>query len=177
MTAISHNLEKDVAQILHKKASFVQYFIKQIVQFRSARFKGSLLVRPGTLWTYVLNPSRRTCKHPLNVRPQSQGRTSIGFLTGEFDVLCLLGIISSLSVKRVFATAVNFSWFYRILKTLINVTMKAKNTNQLQKDTKRLCRRCRGHHVFNTTSVMPATRTLEIYSTDIKQILNRYQTE
>ena len=133
-----------------KKASFVQYFIKQIVQFRSARFKGSLLVRPGTLWTYVLNPSRRTCKHPLNVRPQSQGRTSIGFLTGEFDVLCLLGIISSLSVKRVFATAVNFSWFYRILKTLINVTMKAKNTNQLQKDTKRLCRRCRGHHVFNT---------------------------
>ena len=87
MTAISHNLEKDVAQILHKKAPFVQCFIKQIVQFRSARFKGSLLVRPGPLWTYVLNPSRRTCKHPLNVRPQSQGRTSIGFWAGEIDVL------------------------------------------------------------------------------------------
>ena len=87
MTAISHNLEKDATQTLHKKAPFVQYFIKQIVQFRSARFKGSLLVRPGTLWTYVLNPSRRTCKHPLNVRPQSQGRTSIGFLAGEIDIL------------------------------------------------------------------------------------------
>ena len=87
MTAISHNLEKDVAQILHKKASFVQYFIKQIVQFRSARFKGSLLVRPGTLWTYVLNPSRRTCKHPLNVRPQSQGRTSIVYFAEEIDIL------------------------------------------------------------------------------------------
>ena len=107
MTAISHNLEKDVAQILHKKASFVQYFIKQIVQFRSARFKGSLIVRPGTLWTYVLNPSRRTCKHPLNVRPQSQGRTSKGFITGKFDVLYLLGAISSLSEKRVFSVAVN----------------------------------------------------------------------
>ena len=92
MTAISHNLEKDVAQILHKKASFVQYFIKQIVQFRSARFKGSLLVRPGTLWTYVLNPSRRTSK---------------GFITGKYDVLCLLGAISSLSEKRVFSVAVN----------------------------------------------------------------------
>ena len=80
-----------------KKRLFVQYFVKQIVQFRSARFKGSLLVRPGTLWTYVLNPSRRTCKHPLNVRPQSQGRTSIGFLAGEIDVLHPLAFICSLS--------------------------------------------------------------------------------
>ena len=45
--------KKDAAQTLHKRASFVQCFIKQIVLFRSARFKGSLLVRPGTLWTYV----------------------------------------------------------------------------------------------------------------------------
>ena len=91
--------------MLHKKTSFVQHFIKQIVHFRSARFKGSLLVRPGTLWTYVLNPSRRTCKHPLNVRPQSQGRTSIGFFAGEIDVLCPLAAISSLSRSRVFANA------------------------------------------------------------------------
>ena len=83
--------------MLHNKASFVQYFMKQIVQFRSGRFKGSLHVLPGTLWTYVLTPSRRTCKHPLNVRPQSQGRTSIGFFAGEIDVLQPLAFICSLS--------------------------------------------------------------------------------
>ena len=108
MTATSHNPGKDVAQIPHKKASFVQYFIKQIVQFRSGRFKDSLHVRPGTLWTYVLTPSHRTSRHPLDVRPQNQGRTSKGFFAGEFDVLCLLGAISSLSEKRVFSVVVNY---------------------------------------------------------------------
>ena len=108
--------KKDVAQMLHKTAWFAQFFIGRFVQFRSARFKGSLHVRPGTLWTYVLNPSRRTCKHPLNVRLQSQRRTSKGFLAGEFDVLCLLGAISSLSENRVLSVVVNHDWFYRILR-------------------------------------------------------------
>ena len=117
-----------------KKASFVQYFIKQIVQFRSGRFKDSLHVRPGTLWTYVLTPSRRTSRHPLDVRPQSQGRTSKGFFAGEFDVLCLLGAVSSLSEKRVFSVAANYDWFYRILRALVNVKMKAKWANQSQKE-------------------------------------------
>ena len=125
--------KKDVAQILHKTAWFVQFFIGRFVLFRSARFKGSLHVRPGTLWTYVLTPSRRTCKHPLNVRPQSQGRTSKRFLIGEFDVLCLLGAISSLSENRVLSVVVNHDWFYRILRASVNVKMKAKCANQLQK--------------------------------------------
>ena len=124
---------KDVAQMLHKTAWFAQFFIGRFVQFRSARFKGSLHVRPGTLWTYVLTPSRRTCKHPLNVRPQSQGRTSKSFLIGEFDVLCLLGAISSLSENRVLSVVVNHDWFYRILRAWVNVKMKAKCAKQLQK--------------------------------------------
>ena len=118
--------KKDAAQTLHKRASFAQCFIKQIVLFRSARFKGSLLVRPGTLWTYVLTPSRRTSRHPLDVRPQSQGRTSKGFFAGEFDVLCLLGAVSSLSEKRVFSVAANYDWFYRILRAFTNVKKKVK---------------------------------------------------
>ena len=107
MSAISHILEEKQGSNAAQNSMIAQFFIERFVQFRSARFKGSLLVRPGTLWTYVLTPSRRTCKHPLDVRPQSQGRTSKGFITGKFDVLYLLGAISSLSEKRVFSVAVN----------------------------------------------------------------------
>ena len=87
MSAISHILEEKQGSNAAQNSMIAQFFIERFVQFRSARFKGSLHVRPGTLWTYVLNPSRRTCKHPLNVRPQSQGRTSIVFFAGEIDVL------------------------------------------------------------------------------------------
>ena len=81
----------------------MHFLLSDPFSFRSVPFKGSLHVRPDTLWSYVLTPSRRTCKHPLDVRPQSQGRTSKGFLAEEFDVLCLSGAISSLSEKRVFS--------------------------------------------------------------------------
>ena len=87
MSAISHILEEKQGSNAAQNSMIAQFFIERFVQFCSARFKGSLHVRPGTLWTYVLNPSRRTCKHPLNVRPQSQGRTSIGFFAGEIDIL------------------------------------------------------------------------------------------
>ena len=100
----SHTIwKKDVVQMLHKIASFVHFLLSDSFSFRSVPFKGSLHVRPDTLWSYVLTPSRRTCKHPLDVRPQSQGRTFKGFLAEEFDVLCLSGAISSLSEKRVFS--------------------------------------------------------------------------
>ena len=103
MSAIPHHIEERWGQILHKRASFVPNETERIVQFRSTPSKGSLYVRPGTVWSYVLIPSHRTCWHPLNVRLQSQRRTSKGFLAGEFDVLYLMGAIFSLSEKRVFA--------------------------------------------------------------------------
>ena len=69
MSAISHILEEKQGSNAAQNSMIAQFFIERFVQFRSARFKGSLHVRPGTLWTYVLTPSRRTCKHPLDVRP------------------------------------------------------------------------------------------------------------
>ena len=45
----------------------------------------------------------------------------------------LSGAIFSLSEKRVFAVAVNHDGFYRILRASVNVKMKAKYANQLQK--------------------------------------------
>ena len=137
MSAIPHHIEERWGLILHKRASFVPNETERIVQFRSTPSKGSLCVRPGTVWSYILIPSHRTCRHPLNVRLQSQRRTSKGFLAGEFDVLYLMGAIFSLSEKRVFAVAVNHDGFYRILRASVNVKMKAKCTNQIQKVHKR----------------------------------------
>ena len=130
MSAISHILEEKQGSNAAQNSMIAQFFIERFVQFRSARFKGSLHVRPDTLWTYVLNPSRRTSK---------------GIITGKVDVLCLLGAISSLSEKRVFSVAVNHAWFYRILRMLVNVKMKAKCANQLQDDTQKVYWYGRGH--------------------------------
>ena len=58
-------------------------------------------------------------------------------MAGEFDVLYLMGAIFSLSEKRVFAVAVNHDGFYRILRASVNVKMKAKCANQIQKVHKR----------------------------------------
>ena len=49
----------------------------------------------------------------------------------------LMGAIFSLSEKRVFAVAVNHDGFYRILRASVNVKMKAKCANQIQKVHKR----------------------------------------
>ena len=48
-----------------------------------------------------------------------------------------MGAIFSLSEKRVFAVAVNHDGFYRILRASVNVKMKAKCANQIQKVHKR----------------------------------------
>ena len=53
-------------------------------------------------------------------------------MAGEFDVLCLMAAIFSLSEKRVFAVVVNHDGFYRILRVSVNVKMKAKCANQIQ---------------------------------------------
>ena len=45
--------------------------------------------------------------------------------------------VFSLSEKRVFAVAVNHDGFYRILRASVNVKMKAKCANQIQKVHKR----------------------------------------
>ena len=50
----------------------------------------------------------------------------------------LMGAVFSLSEKRVFAVAVNHDGFYRILRVLVNVKMKAKCANQLQDDTQKV---------------------------------------
>ena len=113
----------------------MRFFIERFVQFRSLAFKDSLHVRPDTLWTYVLTPSRRTCRHPLNVRQQSQRRTSKGFFAGEFDVLYFLAAISSLFRIRVFADAAGFSYFYRILRVFANIKMKAEYKKSHLNDT------------------------------------------
>ena len=159
MSAIPHHIEERWGQILHKRASFVPNETERFVQFRSTPSKGSLYVRPGTVWSYVLIPSHRTCWHPLNVRLQSQRRTSKGFLAGEFDVLYLMGAIFSLSEKRVFAVAVNHDGFYRILRASVNVKMKAKCANQIQIVHKRRADMAR---VQLWTAVSPASGTTEV---------------
>ena len=135
MTAISHNLEKDVAQTVHKKSVFCAVFHEAnrsvpfctVQRFLARTSRHPLDVRPQPLTPYVQAPFERTSTEPRTYVHSFFCRRnwrSVAFCLHLFTLR-----------SCVFANAAWFTCFYRILRAFTNVKKKVKYKKTDPNDT------------------------------------------